>query len=43
MFRPAQAKGLRQSAAVIGGDLLQSVKYVAVVVLSLYFFLIWRW
>ncbi|CAI7598965.1 unnamed protein product [Penicillium pancosmium] len=43
MFRPAQAKGLRQTAVVIGRDLLQSVKYVAAVVLGMYFFLIWRW
>jgi hypothetical protein len=43
MFRPAQAKGLRQTAVVVGRDLLQSIKYVAAVVLGMYFFLIWRW
>lgn len=43
MFRPAQAKGLRQTAGFIGRDLIQSVKFVASVVLSIYFFLIWRW
>lgn len=43
MFRPAQAKGLRGTAVVVGRDLLHSIKYVAAVVLGMYFFLIWRW
>lgn len=43
MFRPAQAKSVRQTAIFIGRDFMQSVKSVAFVVLSIYFFLIWRW
>ncbi|KAJ5222950.1 uncharacterized protein N7469_009190 [Penicillium citrinum] len=43
MFSPAQPKGLRQTAVSIGRDLLQSIKFVASIVLFIYFFLIWRW
>jgi hypothetical protein len=43
MYRPARAKGVRQTALFIGRDFLRSVRIVAGLVLSVYFFLIWRW
>lgn len=43
-YRPAvAAKGVRAKAALVGWHLVRAVRYVAVVVLGVYFVLIWRW
>ena len=42
-WRPALATRSRSTASLIVRDLYQSVKFVAQVVLTVYFILIWRW
>ena len=43
-YRPAvAAKGVRAKAALVGWHFVRAVRYVAVVVLGVYFVLIWRW
>ncbi|KAJ5593392.1 hypothetical protein N7537_010296 [Penicillium hordei] len=42
-WRPALATRSRSTASLIIRDLYQSVKFVAQVVLTVYFILIWRW
>ncbi|KGO66505.1 hypothetical protein PITC_012230 [Penicillium italicum] len=42
-WRPASATGSRSTVSLIGRDLYHSVKFVAQVVLTVYFIVIWRW
>lgn len=43
-YRPAvAAKGVRAKAALVGWHFVRGIRYVAVVVLGVYFVLIWRW
>jgi len=43
MYRPTRAAGLWQNTSLIGREFIQSIRTVALVVLPVYFFLIWRW
>ena len=43
LLRPARARGSRQKALIMSKDLVHSARAVALVVLPIYFFLIWRW
>lgn len=43
LHRPARAVGLRQNARSIGQEFIHSIRTVALVVMPIYFFSIWRW